>query len=294
MSNIRESDGRVAAAESLYYNPHNKLDLTPEHIRPQGDRVLVRDLPEREKTGSLFIPESAQGKGMGKNGLLRLGLVVAVGPGDKAFERMVHKSKTVSRLKTTAWAGRPDGWRFPPTVKPGDRVLLDRRREAEFIFEGVRHTLCYEQQAILAVVHGGEQPSAGRCSQCRGSGESDKRPGEACRWCGGSGDEPPVELPMTLAPFYDKIVVKRDDDLKQVGSLYVPDNAAERTHMGTVLAVGSGWRLADGMLAPLDVKVGDRVAFGKFSGSDVNLGGMLDGREFLIMSESQVFGVVEG
>src|SRR5579885_398518 len=147
MSNIRTPDGKVSVSESLFYNPHNSMGLNPRNLRPLFDRVLVRDVPDRERIGRLWVPEIAQNRGIGKNGLLRYGVVVAIGPGDKTFERMVHKSKQASRLRVHPWRGRPVGWRTDLQVKPGDKVLVDRRREAEFTFAGERHGLVYEQQA---------------------------------------------------------------------------------------------------------------------------------------------------
>lgn len=152
MSNIRQKDGNIAVSETLFYNPHMRIGMKPEAVEPLFDRVLLRDVPDQDKIGSFIIPEDARNKGMGKNGLLRQAVVVAVGPGDKQLERMVRTSKTTSRLKVTHWRGREIGWRTTPHVKVGDRVLTDRRREAELYINGERYWIVYEQQAILAIL----------------------------------------------------------------------------------------------------------------------------------------------
>ena len=74
------------------------------------------------------------------------------------------------------------------------------------------------------------------------------------------------------------------------GGLYIPDSAKEKPQEGEVVAVGKGKRLEDGKLIPLDVQAGDRILFGKYSGSDIKL----DGEEYLIMREDEVLGVLEG
>jgi chaperonin GroES len=74
------------------------------------------------------------------------------------------------------------------------------------------------------------------------------------------------------------------------GGLYIPDTAKEKPQEGEVVAVGKGKRLEDGKLVPLDVKVGDRILFGKYSGSDIKI----DGDEYMIMREDEVLGILEG
>lgn len=95
---------------------------------------------------------------------------------------------------------------------------------------------------------------------------------------------------MNIRPLYDRIVVKRLDDQgeQKVGGLYIPDTAKEKPQEGEVVAVGKGKRLDDGKLIPLDVAVGDRILFGKYSGSDIKM----DGNEYLIMREDEVLGVI--
>jgi len=94
---------------------------------------------------------------------------------------------------------------------------------------------------------------------------------------------------MKIRPLYDRIVVKRVEQGEEVqGGLYIPDSAKEKPQEGEVVAVGKGKRLEDGKVVALDVQVGDRVLFGKYSGSDVQL----HDDEYLIMREDEVFGIV--
>ncbi len=94
---------------------------------------------------------------------------------------------------------------------------------------------------------------------------------------------------MDIRPLYDRIVVKRIEEEETVlGGIIIPDTAKEKPQQGEVVAVGKGKRLEDGKLVPLDVQVGDRILFGKYSGSDIRL----DGNEFLIMREDEVLGVL--
>ncbi|HYV61725.1 MAG TPA: co-chaperone GroES [Bryobacteraceae bacterium] len=96
---------------------------------------------------------------------------------------------------------------------------------------------------------------------------------------------------MTIQPLHDRIVVKRMEEKQQMqGGLHIPDSAQEKPQEAQVIAVGKGKRLDDGKVTPLDVKVGDRVLLGKYSGSDITV----DGQEYLIVREDEVLGVVEG
>jgi chaperonin GroES len=96
---------------------------------------------------------------------------------------------------------------------------------------------------------------------------------------------------MNIRPLYDRVVVKRIEEQEQkVGGLFIPDNAKEKPQEGEVVAVGKGKRLEDGKIIPLDVKVGDRILFGKYSGNDIKI----DGQELLIMREDEVLGILEG
>ena len=96
---------------------------------------------------------------------------------------------------------------------------------------------------------------------------------------------------MKIRPLYDRIVVKRveNDQEKTQGGLYIPDTAKEKPQEGEVVAVGKGKRLEDGKVIPLDVQAGDRILFGKYSGSDIKL----DGQEYLIMREDEVLGILD-
>jgi chaperonin GroES len=93
-----------------------------------------------------------------------------------------------------------------------------------------------------------------------------------------------------LRPLHDRVVIKRTEEKEQmVGGLYVPDTAREKPQQGEVIAVGDGRILEDGTRVPPDLKVGDQVLFGKYSGTEVKI----DDEEYLIMRESDVFGVVK-
>jgi chaperonin GroES len=95
---------------------------------------------------------------------------------------------------------------------------------------------------------------------------------------------------MKIRPLYDRLVVKRVEDKEQMhGGLYIPDTAKEKPQEGEVVSVGKGKRMEDGKLVPLDVQVGDRILFGKYSGSDIKL----DGEEYLIMREDEVLGILD-
>jgi chaperonin GroES len=95
---------------------------------------------------------------------------------------------------------------------------------------------------------------------------------------------------MKIRPLYDRIVVKRVEEQQQMqGGLYIPDTAKEKPQEGEVVAVGKGKRLEDGKVVPLDVQVGDRILFGKYSGSDIKI----DNEEYLIMREDEVLGILD-
>ena len=96
---------------------------------------------------------------------------------------------------------------------------------------------------------------------------------------------------MNIRPLYDRIVVKRlEEQENKVGGLFIPDSAKEKPQEGEVVAVGKGKRLEDGKVVALDVQKGDRILFGKYSGSEIRI----DGEELLIMREDEVLGVLEG
>ncbi|MGB8338137.1 MAG: co-chaperone GroES [Burkholderiales bacterium] len=94
---------------------------------------------------------------------------------------------------------------------------------------------------------------------------------------------------MKIRPLHDRVIVKRmEEERKTASGIVIPDSAAEKPDQGEVLAVGNGKILEDGKVRPLDVKVGDRVLFGKYSGSTVKV----DGDELLVMREEDIMGVV--
>lgn len=96
---------------------------------------------------------------------------------------------------------------------------------------------------------------------------------------------------MKFRPLHDRVLVRRtDSEQKTAGGIIIPDTAQEKPMEGEVLAVGSGVRDENGKLQPLDVKGGDQVLFGKWSGTEVKM----DGEELLIMKESDIMGVIEG
>jgi chaperonin GroES len=95
---------------------------------------------------------------------------------------------------------------------------------------------------------------------------------------------------MHFRPLHDRVVVRRiDAEEKTAGGIIIPDTAKEKPMEGEVVAVGPGARDEHGQLVPLDVRAGDRILFGKWSGTEVKL----DGEEFLIMKESDVMGVLD-
>ena len=95
---------------------------------------------------------------------------------------------------------------------------------------------------------------------------------------------------MNIRPLSDRIVVKRIEEQETRRSgIIIPDSAKEKPQEAEVIAVGHGKRLEDGKLMPIDIKVGDRILFGKYSSSDIKV----DGEEYLIMREDEVLGIVE-
>jgi chaperonin GroES len=96
---------------------------------------------------------------------------------------------------------------------------------------------------------------------------------------------------MKFRPLHDRVVVRRiESEDKTTGGIIIPDTAKEKPQEGEVIAVGPGARDEAGKLIPLDLKAGDRILFGKWSGTEVKI----DGTEYLIMKESDVMGIVEG
>jgi len=96
---------------------------------------------------------------------------------------------------------------------------------------------------------------------------------------------------MNLRPLHDRILIKRIEEKETVkGGIIIPDTAKEKPQEGEVVAVGHGKKTDDGKLIALDVKAGDRILFGKYSGAEIKL----DGQEYLILREEEVLGIIEG
>ena len=96
---------------------------------------------------------------------------------------------------------------------------------------------------------------------------------------------------MKFRPLHDRVVVSRlEEDTKTAGGIIIPDTVKEKPMQGEIVAVGPGARDESGKIVPLDVKAGDRVLFGKWSGTEVKI----DGEDLLIMKESDILGVIEG
>jgi chaperonin GroES len=96
---------------------------------------------------------------------------------------------------------------------------------------------------------------------------------------------------MKFRPLHDRVLVRRiEEDTKTAGGIIIPDTAKEKPQQGEVIAVGPGARDEQGKLQPLEVKAGDRILFGKWSGTEVKI----DGQELLIMKESDILGILEG
>ena len=95
---------------------------------------------------------------------------------------------------------------------------------------------------------------------------------------------------MKFRPLHDRVLVRRiEEDAKTSGGIIIPDTAKEKPQQGEVIAAGAGAKAEDGTVTPLDVKAGDRILFGKWSGTEVTI----DGEELLIMKESDILGIVE-
>ena len=96
---------------------------------------------------------------------------------------------------------------------------------------------------------------------------------------------------MKIRPLQDRVIVKRiEEEEKSKGGIIIPDTAKEKPQEGKVIAVGKGKMLEDGKLNPLDVRVGQRILFGKYSGNEIKL----EGEEYLLMREDEVLGILEG
>src|ERR1700738_5700576 len=96
---------------------------------------------------------------------------------------------------------------------------------------------------------------------------------------------------MKIRPLHDRLIVKREaEERKSAGGIVIPDTATEKPTFGKVIAVGKGKSLEHGEIRPLDVKVGDKILFGKYSGTEVKM----DGDELVVMREEDIMAIVEG
>ncbi len=96
---------------------------------------------------------------------------------------------------------------------------------------------------------------------------------------------------MKVRPLHDRILVERiEEEEKTAGGIIIPDAAKEKPSQGKVIAVGNGRKTDDGKVIPLDVKEGDRILFGKYAGTEIKV----EGKEYLMMREDEVFAVIEG
>jgi len=96
---------------------------------------------------------------------------------------------------------------------------------------------------------------------------------------------------MKFRPLHDRVLVRRvEEDTKTAGGIIIPDSAQEKPSEGEIVAAGTGTKSEEGKVTPLDVKAGDRVLFGKWSGTEVKV----NGEELLIMKESDILGIIEG
>jgi chaperonin GroES len=96
---------------------------------------------------------------------------------------------------------------------------------------------------------------------------------------------------MTIRPLHDRVLVKRleEQEKKSAGGIIIPDTAKEKPQEGKVIAVGTGKKLENGSIQPMNVKVGDRILFGKYSGTEVKI----DNEDYLIMKEDDILGILE-
>lgn len=97
-------------------------------------------------------------------------------------------------------------------------------------------------------------------------------------------------MTASIRPLYDRVLVKRlENEQMTAGGIIIPDTAQEKTQLGAVIATGEGKLMADGSIRPLQIKSGDKILFGKYSGTEVNLGN----EDFLVLREDELLGVIE-
>jgi len=96
-------------------------------------------------------------------------------------------------------------------------------------------------------------------------------------------------MSITLRPLHDRVLIKRVEEQETVkGGIIIPDTAKEKSQEGEVIAAGTGKRLEDGTVVPLDVKTGDRILFGKYSGAEIKL----EGQDYIILREDEILGIL--
>jgi chaperonin GroES len=96
---------------------------------------------------------------------------------------------------------------------------------------------------------------------------------------------------MNIRPLHDRVIVRRaEEERKSAGGIVIPDTAAEKPTQGEVIAVGNGYLQDDGEIRPLDIKAGDKILFGKYSGTEVKV----NGEDLMVMKEDDIMGVLEG
>jgi chaperonin GroES len=121
------------------------------------------------------------------------------------------------------------------------------------------------------------------------SANIDSLPPAVSIWAGGVQNKRKGRYNMAFRPLHDRVLVRRvEAEAKTAGGIIIPDTAQEKPQEGEVVSVGTGSRAEDGTVTPLDVKAGDKILFGKWSGTEVKI----DGEDLLIMKESDILGIV--
>lgn len=167
----------LAGKSSIFEGISNQFAIDPASIRLISDRVLLKDLGDAEKEGSIIIPPAFRERGLNEFNTYRMGLVIAVGPGDRFRELGVTDENEVRRMLLTepcGWCagegkhfdirsysivncrlcngtGR-EGVCVPPQCVPGDKVLYEKRLECEVYLNGERYVLCHAEQAVIAIL----------------------------------------------------------------------------------------------------------------------------------------------
>jgi chaperonin GroES len=236
---------------NLFSSYQQRMDgIDPAKLRPLFDRIIVRDVPDEEFSPAGIVLSAAPSLGgVGKDGRMRLGDVIAVGRGDP-YKAWPERGKIRSRSYPNIAEMR---------VKPGDRCVIDRRKEGEIFIEGVRYTICSEYQAVY-----------GRMV---------------------------YSLRANLLEFeclYDRVLI---EPVKiQSGIVLRPATARqEQFREGIVRAAGQGERGFDGRIHPLSVKPGNRVLFRAEGGGGAARAEeiTLFGETLLIMREKLIWAVLD-